>query len=140
MNFSKLVGGVLILVCTYSAERESYAATVIESPVQVELDPVTTQKVMKVYGPAHVEYRLQAAPDQTARIEAILQTNPKAVITFDGEVVESGGIKVFRIQGLKADEFTTERPAQMLGAGSSVIETVPREEQVVPENNDLHIK
>ncbi len=80
-------------------------------------DKVTRSFTYKIYGPDKVEYFVEGSKTEVDRLAELVQSDPSAVVRFQGEVVE-GPRKTFRITRW---EKTTTRTSD--SAGSTTTET-----------------
>lgn len=98
---------LLALVSSSAVLADSRLSTV-ESRVIVE-SPLTATgtKVIKITGPDKIEYRVSAPESEVNRLTEVIRTNPDTMVSFNGEVVDENGVKVFRVNKWNKVETTT---------------------------------
>lgn len=83
-----------------SQVRTIESSIVIENPKA----PVT-EKVIRITGPDKITYKVESTGPEIERITKIVEKDPNTVVSFNGEVIEESGTKVFRVKEWK--EVTT---------------------------------
>jgi len=82
--------------------------TTIESTVDLgnATGPVS-ERVVKITGPDKNVYVVEAEPKTVERITELVQSKPKTIISFNGDIVEENGRRMFRVKDWQTVSTTT---------------------------------
>lgn len=66
-----------------------------------------SERVIKIYSPDRVAYRIVAPDTEIERITKIVTEQPKTVLSFNGDLFDENGERVFRVQKWNTVKTTT---------------------------------
>lgn len=100
-NFhKKLIFSLLATTCI--ATTQTFAATEYQTfESKVVVDSTAGTPYLKVVGPDRVVYRISGQEKEIQAIKTELSSDPNLVLNFNGDFVDEGGTRVFRLNNWK---------------------------------------